>query len=273
MTQTIYVKEKLDTNEQTAIEALRVSLEKKGIAHKLDLDYLAENKHTKHLLFWTDKQLTAYGVLTSYDPEELEVTIMLEKSQPVFEQIIDSLYSYIEDKPMNQFVVILDHKHQIMQDYLAAADCTYDFSEFYMTLSFEKFNQVDVTRVPLVSGETADAKELGRFLNDGEDFELAREDLERFLLYKKDDTILSSLRIDESDNVFGIYGFVVKEQLRGQGIGRKVLTTALQDIMNNEPKKVYLEVETENANAVHLYQALGFEEQIQFDYYTFSKSK
>ena len=47
----------------------------------------------------------------------------------------------------------------------------------------------------------------------------------------------------------------VKEEYRNQGYGRKLLTKALLD---NEPKEMVLQVDVNNAPAVHLYDSLGF---------------
>ena len=47
----------------------------------------------------------------------------------------------------------------------------------------------------------------------------------------------------------------VKEKYRNQGYGRKLLSRALSD---NEPKEMILQVDTDNAPAVHLYESLGF---------------
>ena len=71
----------------------------------------------------------------------------------------------------------------------------------------------------------------------------------------------------KNDKVIGYtdvtYGFdenepidlFVKEEYRNQGYGRKLLTKALLD---NEPKEMVLQVDVNNAPAVHLYDSLGF---------------
>lgn len=80
---------------------------------------------------------------------------------------------------------------------------------------------------------------------------------ERFHVYLalKDDKVVGytdvTYTFDENEPV----DLFVKEEYRNQGFGRKLLTRALID---NEPKEMVLQVDVNNALAVHLYESLGF---------------
>ena len=66
----------------------------------------------------------------------------------------------------------------------------------------------------------------------------------------------------------GIYGFVVTKTQRGRGLGRQVLQSALRMIFRKFSFSDYfLEVETENQAALHLYQTEGFQVRNQYNYY------
>ena len=65
----------------------------------------------------------------------------------------------------------------------------------------------------------------------------------------------------------GIYGFVVTKTQRGRGLGRQVLQSALRMILENQLQRLFLEVETENQAALHLYQTEGFQVRNQYNYY------
>ena len=80
---------------------------------------------------------------------------------------------------------------------------------------------------------------------------------ERFHIYLalKDNVVVGytdvTYTFDENEPI----DLFVKEEYRNQGYGRKLLTRALID---NEPKEMVLQVDINNAPAVHLYESLGF---------------
>ena len=59
--------------------------------------------------------------------------------------------------------------------------------------------------------------------------------------------------------VYEIAKMAVAEELRGQGIGRKVLERAIAEARAMGATKLYLETNSRLANAIHLYESLGFE--------------
>ncbi|WP_086347319.1 GNAT family N-acetyltransferase [Candidatus Enterococcus clewellii] len=264
----MYVTKKLTGNEKAAIRELKATVEKENIGHKLDLDYLDADR-SKHLLLWNDEKLEVYAWLSSFDPQELEVSIISQKPERYFETVLAYLHSYVEKQKISEAFLIVDQRDERLKKSIEQMQCKADFSEAYMELNQNNFNPMTEQLLSLTKGTAAERKEIGRFMNDGEDYDIPQEDLDRIMLYKEADDIFSCLRIDESEGRFGIYGFVVQKEQRGRGIGRKVLSTAILEILKKNPKLIYLEVETNNLNAFHLYCSLGFEVKRQFDYYTF----
>ena len=57
------------------------------------------------------------------------------------------------------------------------------------------------------------------------------EDLQRTLIYKENNQLLATLRLDHFEKTMGIYGFVVTKTQRGRGLGRQVLQSALRMIL------------------------------------------
>jgi ribosomal protein S18 acetylase RimI-like enzyme len=65
----------------------------------------------------------------------------------------------------------------------------------------------------------------------------------------------------------GIYGFAIKPELRGRGIGRDVLRRVTADLFDAGATSVGLEVSVDNDRALGLYLSLGFERVSTEDYY------
>jgi putative acetyltransferase len=59
--------------------------------------------------------------------------------------------------------------------------------------------------------------------------------------------------------VFEVAKMAVAEDLRGQGIGRRVLAKAIAEAKAMGATKLYLETNNRLGNAIHLYESLGFQ--------------
>ncbi|HEY4087251.1 MAG TPA: GNAT family N-acetyltransferase [Bryobacteraceae bacterium] len=60
------------------------------------------------------------------------------------------------------------------------------------------------------------------------------------------------------ERCFEIGKMAVAEEVRGQGIGRGLLTHAIQRGRERGAKRLYLETSTKLPNAIHLYESQGF---------------
>ncbi|MFD1899633.1 GNAT family N-acetyltransferase [Enterococcus termitis] len=56
--------------------------------------------------------------------------------------------------------------------------------------------------------------------------------------------------------------------MRGKGIGRKIITQVVHQLMIEKFSRIYLEVETTNNSAMGLYRSIGFEQHVLYDYYS-----
>jgi putative acetyltransferase len=59
--------------------------------------------------------------------------------------------------------------------------------------------------------------------------------------------------------VYEVAKMAVAEDLRGRGIGRMVLVRTIEEARTMGATKLYLETNSSLANAIHLYESLGFE--------------
>jgi ribosomal protein S18 acetylase RimI-like enzyme len=84
------------------------------------------------------------------------------------------------------------------------------------------------------------------------------------LVAKEGDSIFAMVAAYQEDNVkmqhmAYIWGVYVRKEYRGQGIGKKLMEKALEELVKNkEIEKVDLNVNTSQLSAVRLYEKLGF---------------
>lgn len=102
---------------------------------------------------------------------------------------------------------------------------------------------------------------------------LAADDEERerrraeTLVVERDGAVVGSLRLTWTDGVAGVYGFAVRPDLQGRGIGRDVLRRTCAQAFADGATHVHLEVEVANERALGLYTSLGFVPVSTEDYF------
>lgn len=81
---------------------------------------------------------------------------------------------------------------------------------------------------------------------------------------------VGKIRVEIQNGEAWIYGFSILPDHQGKGIGRKVLRRVVNQ-QQAQGHSVHLEVETKNAHALGLYEAIGFEIVHAQDYYRYEK--
>lgn len=84
---------------------------------------------------------------------------------------------------------------------------------------------------------------------------------------ERDGRTVGHVRLSVGGDVGGVYGFAIDPALQGKGIGRDVLARACRLLRADGRGHVTLEVETENASALHLYTSTGFVKEAGEDYW------
>ena len=102
---------------------------------------------------------------------------------------------------------------------------------------------------------------------------LSSEDLEKTVVFHKENQLIACARIEEDLSSYGIYGLVVAPAFRGQGLGKLCLNRLIQELLIKEEKEIYLEVDATNQIAYDLYVNMGFEKKSTFDYYVCQLTK
>lgn len=272
------IKGKLCTKE---IEAIKNLKEKNqllySIDYKLDLSFFKDiTGKINHLLCWEKDELVGYVALSHFDPKELEVTVITNHDDTILDHISRALMDFTELKKCQTILWIIDHKDTFSLSYVKKmTKYDYRFSEYALTLTIDKFVPHH-SMIVLQPAKPEDANAIAS-LENGEFTEnpalLDAEDLKQTVVLKENDHVIASIRVQREGNSYGIYGFVVRSDFRGQGIGRKILSQIIQQLLENQAQKIYLEVEATNDNARHLYRSIGFDEQTLFDYYSCEMNK
>jgi ribosomal protein S18 acetylase RimI-like enzyme len=82
--------------------------------------------------------------------------------------------------------------------------------------------------------------------------------------------IIGGFRLSVMPDATGIYAFGIDRSYQRQGWGRRMLARACALAQEQGAPRVSLEVDTDNAAAIALYQSSGFEMTTTYGYYIFS---
>ncbi len=87
-----------------------------------------------------------------------------------------------------------------------------------------------------------------------------------YYLATLDGASIGTLRTSDHGTIY-ITAFAVLPQFQGRSFGRQMLIEAVDALLARGHRAIEIEVETENRNALGLYQACGFREATTYGYY------
>lgn len=268
------IQKELKAYEVNAIQTLKENNSSLySIEYKLDLSFFKfQNNKINHLLYWDKDELVGYAAMSNFDPEALEVTLIVRPDQKILNEMNKTIRTFSQQEKINKILLITDRKDTFFRSYMEGVNqYKYVFSEYSMILVINQFEPKSTN----VSLEPAKKEEAGMIASleenqlANETMPLDPEDLEKTLVLRKNEQVIASIRVENEGNSSGLYGFVVKSEFRNQGIGRKVISQTIQELLEKQAKNIYLEVESTNETALHLYRSIGFKEQTLFDYYIY----
>ena len=165
--------------------------------------------------------------------------------------------------------------------FLARIGAEYRFAEHLMELDVEaaRHQMTGVGTLELRRADVTDASTIAQLASTshGDDVVLARERVERhmrelgftYYIGSVQGEPIGSLRVERIDGIDYIYAFAVLPQARGRGYGRQILEGVIREILASEQPRLRIEVQTDNRNALGLYQSVGFKEIVTYRYYEY----
>lgn len=216
----------------------------------------ADKNPSKTVLGVFDKD-TVTGIFVFYIIEEekyMEMLAGLSRDK----QAYDELFAYLEKEYSGYDAdFIFNPQNYLLADKLKERKA--EFKEEQQTMCYTHISlDADTDDIVLLSDKYLE-QYCGIHDDDGRYWtgEKTARATDRFRVYLavKDEKVVGYIDVtyqfDENEPI----DLFVKEEYRNQGYGRKLLARALKD---NEPKEMVLQVDVNNAPAVHLYDSLGF---------------
>ncbi|MBU3153946.1 GNAT family N-acetyltransferase [Clostridium estertheticum] len=304
---TICMKLKLDEEDNKAVRALcAICYEKQKTCLKLELDLkkrqrkeTAKDGALLEFLYYENKTLVGYLGVCNFGGNSVQISGMVH---PDFRRkgIFRKLYLMAKEEWQRiskaEVLALCDHTSTSGIEFINSIGGEYGTSEYKMCLtkkaldgeSIHKHENATIIKLKLATSEDVSEIEnqtsiyFGKPQNeiDGEEVKVVnmdKEDLENSFIQQGNnfisymallkEEIIGKVHISIINKEGFIYGFGVLPVFRGKGYGRKILLATLDILKEKGADNIFLEVESQNKNAIGLYESCGFEEVSVMDYY------
>lgn len=160
---------------------------------------------------------------------------------------------------------------------LAALKAEYEHTEYFMRFSRNKYVTRDTYRLVCLKAERKDLEMtiLTCMKVFADSYEDAKELLvkcfesqvrEQYIAVLDDKIIgIGSVNLESED--VSIFGLGLIPEYRGMGYGKELLHLVVDNLLQKGREKIIIEVHSENAKALGLYQKSGFHIEVAYEYY------
>lgn len=284
----IKLKNVIDRNDYEKIKNLEnICREHDKTSLKLELDYKLSNSKPKEIdlvninefMYYNGDELIGYMGICDFGGDEIEVNGMVHpgyRRMGVFKRLYSLVHDEWQKRKSSSMLLLSDHESTPGIEFIKSVCDGYAHSEYDMILNIDNFKKLKSERLKLRKVTADDASEIAKQNSIYFNMEFSEEEnIETEGGYKNitymaenEGGAVGKVRIELNNRLGGIYGLGVMPEYRGLGFGREILTMAIEELLKHKAESIFLQVLTNNKNALNLYKSCGFEERYTMDYYT-----
>ena len=275
-------KQTLTEAEVTSIELLITTCNNyDGLHMRIDMGTLRDRPgdEANDFLYYEDGMLVGYLFVEGWGGRDRELVGMVHpdyRRRGIFRSLLAEAGEECSQRDIQKLILVCEHASQSGLAFVRAIQAQYEYSEHEMVLgTFRERRQthkgLDIRQatkqdldaiVSILATDSGNVESINEWVT-----KLFDESSSRFYIATLDEQPLGCLRLDFMSDQIGIYAFEVRLGYRGLGYGRQMLEEAIRTIRSESQKRIMLDVETDNTNAIGLYLSCGFEIKTTYDYY------
>jgi ribosomal protein S18 acetylase RimI-like enzyme len=281
-TQGLVRKQTLTEAEANAVEQLITLCNTyEELRMRLDVGALRQRSgnETNDILYYEDGTLVGYLFVEGWGSRDRELAGMVHpdfRRRGIFSSLLAAAKVECRQRNVQKLILVCEHFSKSGLAFINAIGGHHQYSEHEMILGtfrerrnygnglhIRQANSSDLDAiVAILATDSGNVESVQKWVR-----KLLDEPTSRFYLATLDEKPLGCLRLDYMSDQVGIYAFEVRLGYRGLGYGRQILEEAIRIIRSESQKRIMLDVETDNDNAIGLYLSCGFEIKTTYDYF------
>ena len=298
--QWIKLKENINNKDYIIINQLQNICKKIDKSElKLELDYklalvneTTDINNINEFMYFIGDELIGYIGIFSFSGKTttLEVNGMVHpehRRKGIFSTLYKLLISEAERRNTKEIMFLSDRESLSGQKFIKKTGAEYKHSEYEMYLDYEFVSKNKFLKeIEIRKATNSDSHEISRqntiyfseeshnpIKKDSIDIDLTfipeEEEKRGVIAYIaiNNNEVIGKVHLQIYEGVGGIFGLGVLPEYRGKGYGRTILILAVNMLKEKGAKKIMLQVESKNFNALNLYKSCGFYETSVMEYY------
>ncbi|HLZ07019.1 MAG TPA: GNAT family N-acetyltransferase [Chloroflexota bacterium] len=250
------------------------------LALNLAVEGAPDAQEVSQLLYREDGQLV--GLLTIDGSREIEVSLGVDpahRRRGIGRRLLDAARLQCSNRGQKSWILVVDEAAASGRAFVRAVGGSYQSSEYRLELARDRVPAPREWDRPaqLRQAGPGDAELLSRLVaessGDPLDEVMTRvsRDLakpnHRFDIATLDGMPIGQIRTNFYGDVIYITAFGVVPEYRARGFGRQILEATVRRLIAEDWPHIRIEVATNNANALGLYQSSGFNVKTEYGYY------
>ena len=253
-----------------------------GLDLKLNWSSLQERPPTElnDFLYYENGTLIGYLALFSFNSREGEISGMVDpahRRKGIFTTLFKAAREECQRRKLPTLLFIVERASQSGKAFVESLGVQYHHSEYKMVLEEPRMPSAFDERLHFRRAVSEDAPLMAHIT--ARSFDMEEGEIDWYVEHVMDRSsrrcyvaFLDEAPVGKLDVAFegdevAIYGFGVLPEYRRKGYGRQILARTIQEIRASGQWRVWLEVATENEQALSLYQSCGFKVTSSYDYY------
>lgn len=249
------------------------------------LDYLEVNPLMRAILCYESGELVGVLAVQQFTSDKAEFYLVVhpgKRRRSIGRVLFQAGIADCKNRGVKKCLLVCQESSESGKAFVRSTGAMYQFSEYRMRLdadlsSYDRPSDfsVELRRAGLEDARLLAALRAKSFL-DSEDGHLERysQDISklthRFYIISLDTKSIGSIgTVSSKENVY-IVAFGIIPEYRGRGYGSETLSQIVEILLGEGHKRILIEVETKNRNALSLYKRCGFVEQAEYAYYAVS---
>lgn len=252
----------------------------------LDSSQNFDQRINSFFLLYNNSQLIS--MLSMYLPtrDEVEITaytLPKYRGKGYFKSLLSNAVEELRKFGVPDILFVCENSSISGKGVMGALLAEYDHTEYFMRFHRASYTCLNSQRLKLVKTEPENLeKSIAAYMKVfGDSYKESKDIVESCLALKTreqylgilDEEIIGRVSVNLEDEDVSIFGFGIVPEHRRKGYGRELLHLIVDNLSQRGSSDIIIDVNSENANALELYEKTGFHIDVAYEYFRMKVSE